>query len=156
MPTPEEQQYIREAVRALILEEDDTQRLSRPSEQDREGYDYVRSIQYDTVVEGLHSGRVAWGHMRRPRWRTSWGPLVSVWSRVPPPGMLLPSTSATRVAVVCVNPTDSSPHCVCGFQDESVNPQWRPAALAASSSSQVVNNVRVWSYPNCVWTFGAG
>lgn len=61
MPTPEEQQYIREAVRALILEEDDTQRLSRPSEQDREGYDYVRSIQYDTVVEGLHSGRVAWG-----------------------------------------------------------------------------------------------
>lgn len=61
MPTPEEQQYIRDAVRALLLEEDDTQRLSRPSEQDREGYDYVRSLQYDTVVEGLHSGRVAWG-----------------------------------------------------------------------------------------------
>lgn len=38
-PTPEEQQYIRDAVRALILEQDDTQRLSRPSEQDREGYD---------------------------------------------------------------------------------------------------------------------
>lgn len=67
IPTPEEQQYIREAVRALILEEDDTQRLSRPSEQDREGYDYVRSIQYDTVVEGLRTGRVAWGAQEKAK-----------------------------------------------------------------------------------------
>lgn len=61
VPTPEQQQYIREAVRYHILEEDDAVRLARPGEDDLDGYDYVRSNQYDTVVEGLRTGRVAWG-----------------------------------------------------------------------------------------------
>lgn len=67
VPTPEQQQYIREAVRALILEEDDIERLSRPSEQNREGYEYVRSLQYDTGTEGLRYGKVAWGAQEKAK-----------------------------------------------------------------------------------------
>lgn len=102
MPTPEEQQYIREAVRALILEEDDTQRLSRPPEQDREGYDYVRSIQYDKVVEGLHSGRVAWGAHEKAKMADLLG---AVGVRVEP------GTPAWDVAAL--NKRDPSGSCLC-------------------------------------------
>ncbi|MBL0920242.1 MAG: hypothetical protein IBJ14_16185 [Hydrogenophaga sp.] len=60
-PTPEQQQYIRDAVRFHLLDEDESVRLSRPGEDNLDSYDDYRSNEYDTVAEGLRTGRVAWG-----------------------------------------------------------------------------------------------
>ena len=61
IPTPEQLQYIRDAVRFQLLDEDEGVRLARPGEGSPEGYDDYRSNQYETVAEGLRTGRVAWG-----------------------------------------------------------------------------------------------
>lgn len=66
-PSPQEQQYIREAVRALVLEEDEETRLARPRLDDLEAYEDFRSVEFDNVAEGLRNGRLAWtpGHRAR-------------------------------------------------------------------------------------------
>lgn len=66
-PTPEEQQYIRDAVRFHVLDEDESVRLARPDEGSMEAYEDYRSTQFDDVVAGLRSGRVAWGPVEKSR-----------------------------------------------------------------------------------------
>lgn len=67
IPTPEQQQYIRDAVRAHLLDEDEGVRLARPGEDDLEGYDDYRSNEYETVADGLRTGRVAWGAQEKAK-----------------------------------------------------------------------------------------
>lgn len=66
-PSPQEQQYIREAVRALVLEEDEATRLSCPNLNELESYEDFRSVEFDNVAEGLRTGRLAWTPGQRAR-----------------------------------------------------------------------------------------
>lgn len=66
---PEEQQYIREAVRAHILDEDETMRMLRPDEDSMDVYESIRTDQFEESLKGLQSGRVAWGRQEKQRMR---------------------------------------------------------------------------------------
>jgi len=66
-PTPEEQHYIRAAVRAHVLEEDESMRMARPDDDTVEAYQGIRSDQFDEAVRALQSGRVAWGREEKAR-----------------------------------------------------------------------------------------
>ena len=65
--TPEEQQYVRERVRAHVLEEDDAVRMARPDENTRYAYDGIRADQFDDALDALGTGRIAIGRHERER-----------------------------------------------------------------------------------------
>lgn len=57
-PNQAEQQYIREAVRALVLEQDESTRLARPPLHELEAYEDYMSVQLDWTAETLRTGRL--------------------------------------------------------------------------------------------------
>lgn len=68
-PTTEEGQYIREAVRSYLLEEDEAVRMSVPDDDAMEAYEDIRADENEAVVEGLRSGAVALGPVEKERMR---------------------------------------------------------------------------------------
>lgn len=58
-PTTDEQDFIREAVRAHVLAEDEAVRLAKPDENTLDVYEGLRADQYEDAGAGLRSGRVA-------------------------------------------------------------------------------------------------
>lgn len=65
--SPEEQQYVRDRVRAHVLEEDDAVRMARPDDDTREVYESIRADEFEGALAGLQSGRVAVGPHERQR-----------------------------------------------------------------------------------------
>lgn len=65
--TPDEQSYVRERIRAHILEEDDAVRMARPDDDSREAYEGIRADQFSDSIDGLKSGRVVVGPYERQR-----------------------------------------------------------------------------------------
>ena len=67
LPSVDEQDYIRDAVRVHVLEEDEAVRLARPNDDSMGAYEGIRSDQYEEAASGLRSGRVAWGRVEKER-----------------------------------------------------------------------------------------
>lgn len=65
--TPEEQQYVRDRVRAHVLEEDDAVRMARPDDETREVYEGLLADQYEDASRGLRTGGVVIGRYERER-----------------------------------------------------------------------------------------
>lgn len=66
-PTIDEQDYIRDAVRVYVLEEDEAVRLAKPNDDSMEVYEDIRANEFDEAFSGLRSGRVALGKVERAR-----------------------------------------------------------------------------------------
>lgn len=66
-PTVDEQDYIRDAIRVYVLEEDEAVRLARPDDESMDAYEGIRADQFEDASSGLRSGRVAWGRLEKER-----------------------------------------------------------------------------------------
>ena len=65
--TLEERHYVRERVRAHVLEEDDAVRMARLDEDSKSAYEGIRADQFDDSIESLKSGRVVVGPQETKR-----------------------------------------------------------------------------------------
>jgi integrase len=65
--SPEERRYISDAVRAHVLDEDESVRLARPDPDSMDAYESIRADQFDDAVAALRSGRVAVGRHEKER-----------------------------------------------------------------------------------------
>lgn len=59
--------YIRDAVRSHVLQEDEEARKARPRADDLEGYEQLRSDEFDDAGSALKSGRVGLTEVDRQR-----------------------------------------------------------------------------------------
>lgn len=66
-PTVDEQDYIRDAVRVHVLEEDEAVRMARPDDESMDAYESIRADEYKEASDGLRSGRVGWGKKEKDR-----------------------------------------------------------------------------------------
>ncbi len=67
---PDELQYIRDAVRARVVDEDEAVRIARPDDDSLDAYEGIRSDEFDETSRGLRSGLLAIGPAEKRKMET--------------------------------------------------------------------------------------